>query len=95
MRILIDSNFSLFGLKEVKEIHLDSPKATLRMVLEELAKKNPDRVTLINPFTGAVDAIDFILEINGRPNTGSKEDLEVNVNEGDMVSVKITLLDGG
>jgi hypothetical protein len=95
MKIKIDSNFSLYGLPEESEIHLDSPRVNLRMVLEELAKRSSGRMNYINPSTGAVDPIDFILEINGLSNSGSKEDLEVIVNEGDIVTIKITPLEGG
>ncbi len=95
MKIKIDSNFGLYGLPEESEICLDGPRMTLRMVLEELAKRSSGKVNYINPLTGAVDPTDFILEINGISNSGLKEDLSVVLNEGDVVSIKITPLEGG
>ncbi len=95
MKIKIDSNFGLYGLPEESEIHLDGPRVTLRMLLEELAKRSSGRVNYINPLTGAVDPTDFILEINGISNSGSKRDLSVVLNDGDVLSIKITPLEGG
>ena len=95
MQIKIDSNFGLYGLPEESEIHLDGPRVTLRMVLEELAKRSSARVNYINPLTGAVDPTDFILGINGVSNSGSRDDLGVVLNEGDTVRIHITPMEGG
>ncbi|OGP65034.1 MAG: hypothetical protein A2170_03020 [Deltaproteobacteria bacterium RBG_13_53_10] len=95
MKIKIDSNFGLYGFHEESEIHLDGPRVTLGMVLEELAERSAGRINFIDSSTGAVDSLDFVLKVNGLLNSGSKKDLEANVNEGAIVSVKITLLDGG
>jgi hypothetical protein len=95
MKVIIDSNFALYGLREESEMQLDGPRVTLRMVLQELSKRNSGRITLVDPSTGAVDPLDFLLKVNGILKSGSKKDLEASVNEGDTVSVKITLLDGG
>jgi hypothetical protein len=95
MKILIDSNFNLYGLREEKEIHFDGPKVTLRMVLEELAKRSSGRITLVDPSTGALDPLDFVLKVNGLLNSGSRKDLETTLKEGDTVTLKITPLEGG
>jgi len=95
MRILIDSNFSLYGLHEESEIHFDAPRVTLRMVLEELAKKSSGRITLVDPSTGALDPLDFVLKVNGLLNSGSKKELDVLLKEGDTVTLHITPLEGG
>ena len=95
MKIMIDSNFSLYGLHEEKEIHFDGPKVTLRMVLEELAERSSGRITLVDPSTGALDPLDFVLKVNGLLNLGSQKDLETTLKEGDTVTLKITPLEGG
>jgi hypothetical protein len=95
MKIGIDSNLILPGLQEKNEVYLDSPRVTLRMVLEELGARSSGRVKYIHPSTGAVDPMDFVIEINGLPNSGSKEDLEMGLSEGDMVTIKVSPLGGG
>ena len=95
MKIVIDSNFSLYGLYEESEIHFDGPKVTLRMVLEELAERSSGRITLVDPSTGALDPLDFVLKVNGLPNSGSRKDLDVSLKEGDTVTLHITPLEGG
>jgi len=95
MRIGIDSNLILPGLQEGNEISLDGPRVTLRMVLEELEARSSGRVKYINPSTGAVNPMDFVIEINGFPNPGSREDLEISLNEGDIVTIKVSPLGGG
>jgi hypothetical protein len=69
MKMVIDSNFSLYGLHEESEIHLDGPRVTLRMVLEELAERSAGRINFINPSTGALDPIDFVFKVNGLLNS--------------------------
>jgi hypothetical protein len=95
MKIGIDSNLVLPGLQEKNEVYLNGPRVTLRMVLEELGARSSGRVKYINPSTGAVDPVDFIIEINGFPNPGSREDLEISLNEGDIVTIKVSPLGGG
>ncbi len=95
MKIKIDSIFIIPGLEGVNEIFLDYPSVNLRMVLEELAARSSGRVKYINPSTGAVDPMDFVIEINGHPNPGSKEALETRLNEGDIVTIKLSPLGGG
>lgn len=95
MKIKIDSIFVIPGLEGVNEIFLDHPNLNLRMVLEELAARSSGRVKYINPSTGAVDPMDFVIEINGRPNPGSNEALETRLKEGDIVTIKLSPLGGG
>jgi hypothetical protein len=45
--------------------------------------------------TDFVDPMDFVIEINGLPNPGSKEALEMGLNEGDLVIIKLSPLGGG
>lgn len=95
MNVITDSNFALYGLPEESEIHLDGPRVTLRMVLKELAKRSSGRITLVDPSTGALDPLDFVLKVNGLLNSGSKKDLETTLKEGNTVTLKITPLEGG
>lgn len=95
MKIRIDSNFVLPGLEGVNEIDLTHPHINLRIVLEELAFRSSGRVKFIRPMTDFVDPMDFVIEINGLPNPGSKEALEMGLNEGDLVIIKLSPLGGG
>jgi len=95
MKIKIDSIFIIPGLEEVNEIFLDHSSVNLGMVLEELGARSSGRVKYINPSTGAVDPMDFTIEVNGHPNPGSKDALETRLNEGDIVTVKLSPLGGG
>jgi len=52
-------------------------------------------VKFIRPMTGAVDPMDFTVEINGFPNPGSKEDLDVTLEVGDTITIKLSPLGGG
>jgi hypothetical protein len=95
MKIKIDSNFVIPGFEGAGEIDLKRSKVTLRMVLEELSSKSSGRVKIIRPTTDAIDPMDFVIEINGLPNPGSKESLEMNLNEGDLITIKLSPLGGG
>jgi hypothetical protein len=39
--------------------------------------------------------MDFIIDVNGVPNQGSREDLDVALKEGDIVTIKVLPLGGG
>jgi len=95
MKIRIDSNFVLPGLEGMNEIYLDHPQFNLRMVLEELSLRSSGRLKFIRPLTNSVDPMDFVIEINGLPNPGSKEALEKGLNEGDLLTIKLSPLGGG
>jgi hypothetical protein len=95
MKIRIDSNFVLPGMEGVDEIDLNLPHIKLREVLEELTLRSSGRVKFIRPMTDFVDPMDFLIEINGLPNSGSKEALEMGLNEGDLVIIKLSPLGGG
>jgi len=95
MRIKIDSNFVIQGLEGESEIDLNYPKVTLRKVLEEISLKSSGRVKFIRPMTDFVDPMDFVIEINGLPNPGSNEALEMGLTEGDLVTIKLSPLGGG
>ena len=95
MKIRIDSNFVLPGMEGVNEIDLNLPHIKLRRVLEELMLRSSGRVKLIRPMTESVDPMDFLIEVNGLPNPGSKEALEMGLNEGDLVTIKLSPLGGG
>ena len=95
MKIRIDSNFVLPGMEGVNEIDLKLPHINLRKVLEELTLRSSGRVKLIRPMTDFVDPMDFLIEVNGLPNSGSKEALEMGLNEGDLITIKLSPLGGG
>jgi hypothetical protein len=95
MKIIINSNFVLPGLEGKNEIYLDNRKVTLRGVFEELESRSSGRVKFIRPMTDFVDPMDFLIEINGLPNSGSKEALEMGLNEGDLITIKLSPLGGG
>ena len=95
MKIRIDSNFVLPGMEDVNEIDLRLPHINLRKVLEELTLRSSGRVKLIRPMTDFVDPMDFLIEVNGLPNSGSKEALEMGLSEGDLITIKLSPLGGG
>lgn len=95
MKIRINSNFVIPGFEGKDEMNLKSSKVTLWMVLEELSSKSLGRVKFIRPMMDAVDPMDFTIEINGFPNPGSREALETGLNEGDLITIKLSALGGG
>jgi hypothetical protein len=95
MKIGIVSNFTIPGLEGENEIYLDRPAITLRGLLEELSLRSSGRVKFIRPSTDAVHYMDFIIDVNGVPNQGSREDLDVALKEGDIVTIKVLPLGGG
>lgn len=95
MKIRIDSNFIIPGLEGVNEIDLNYTHVNLRIVLEELSLRSSGRVKFIHPLKDFTDPMDFLIEINGLPNPGSKEGLETGLNEGDLVTIKLSPLAGG
>jgi len=95
MKIRIDSNFVLPGMEGIDEIDLNLSHIKLRKILEELTLRSSGRVKFIRPMTDFVDPMDFLIEINGLPNSGSKEALEMGLNEGDLVTIKLSPLGGG
>jgi hypothetical protein len=95
MKIKIDSNFVIPGLEGENEILLDRPAITLRELLEELSLRSSGRVRFIRPSTEAVHSMDFTIEVNGLPNQGSREDLDLVLKEGDVVVIKVLPLGGG
>ena len=95
VKIRIDSNFVLPGMEGIDEIDLNLPHIKLRKILEELTLRSSGRMKLIRPMTDSVDPMDFLIEVNGLPNPGSKEGLEMGLNEGDLVTIKLSPLGGG
>jgi len=95
MKIRVESNFVIQGLEGENEIHLSGSTITLRKVLEELSSRSSGRVRFIRPMTDAVDPMDFIIEINGLPNQGSRESLNGVLKEGDVITIKLSPLGGG
>ncbi len=82
-------------MEGIVEIDLNLPHIKLRKILEELTLRSSDRLKFIRPMTDFVDPMDFLIEINGLPNSGSKEALETGLNEGDLVTIKLSPLGGG
>jgi hypothetical protein len=95
MKIGIVSNFTIPGLEGENEIYLDRPAITLRGLLEELSSRSSGRVRFIHPSADAVHPMDFIIDVNGLPNQGSREDLDVALKDGDIVTIKVLPLGGG
>jgi PDZ domain-containing secreted protein len=95
MKIGIVSNFVIPGLEVQSEIDVYNQTVTLRTVLEHLLLKSSGRVHFIRPGKDIVDPDDFILEINGLPIEGLKEDLDIVLKEGDTVTIKLSPLGGG
>ncbi len=95
MKIRVVSNFAIPGLEGENEIDVDRPALTLRELLEELSLKSSGRVKYIRPSTDVVDSMDFLVEVNGLPNRGTREGLEVALKEGDTVTIKVFPLGGG
>ena len=95
MRIKIDSNFVIPGVEGVKEIEMNDPTVTVRTVLKELSARSAGRVYFIHPTTGYVEDMDFKIQVNGLPNDGLKEVIDVPLNEGDLVSIKLLVIGGG
>lgn len=95
MKIRVDSNFVIPGLEGENEVDLSDSTVTLRKVLEELSSRSSGRVRFIRPMTDAVDPMDFIIEINGLSNQGSRESLNVVLKEADIITIKLSPLGGG
>lgn len=95
MRIRVVSNFVIPGLEYENEIDFDHPTITLRKVLEEISSRSSNRVKFIHPSTGAVDPMDFDIEINGVPNQGSRESLGTVLKEEDVITINLSPLGGG
>jgi hypothetical protein len=95
MKIRINSNFVIPGLEGKSEIDLVSPKVTLSILLEELSIRNAGRLKFLHPLTHSLDSTHFVLELNGLPNSGSKEALELDLKEGDIITINLLPLGGG
>jgi len=95
MKIGIVSNFTIPGLEGENEIYLDRPAITLRGLLEELSSRSSGRARFIHPSTEAVDPMDFMIDVNGLPNQGLRDDLDLALKDGDVVAIKVLLLGGG
>ena len=95
MKIGIVSNFTIPGLEGQNEIFLDRPSLTLRELLEELSLRSSGRVKMIRSSTGAVHPMDFMIDVNGLPNQGSRGDLDLVLKDGDIVAIKVLPLGGG
>ena len=89
MKIEIVSNFVIPGLEDQDGIYMDKPRVTLRELLEELSLRSSGRVEYIKPSTGAVDPMNFLIEVNGLPIQDTRESLEVLLNEGDLSLIHI------
>jgi hypothetical protein len=95
MKIGIVSNFTIPGLEGENEIYLDRPTMTLRGLLEELSLRSSGRVKFIRPSAEAVHPMDFMIDVNGIPNQGSRDDLALALKDGDVVTIRVLPLGGG
>ena len=95
MKIGIVSNFTIPGLEGENEIYVDCPTMTLRELLEGLSLRSSGRINFIRPSTEAIHPMDFMIDVNGLPNQGSRDDLNLALKDGDVVAIKVLPLGGG
>jgi len=97
VKIVLETNFDFGGEIEDGEVELKSDHATIRTLLEELARWYSGEVTFINPETDEIDPDEYMVLVNGGEWEFLPERLETKLEEGDRVSITkwVEILGGG
>ncbi len=95
IKIKIVSNFLIPGFEGKDEVDVNKPSVTLQGLLEEVSLRSSGRVNLLSSSAEAVGPMNFIIAINGLPNSGSKESLNMTLKEGDVMTINLSPLGGG
>ena len=95
MRIHIESNFHIPGIKKEESLDFDRERMSLRQFLEELSTMAPASIEYVRPGAILLDKDDWEVDINGIPYQDQEGALDHLLKDGDTVTVKIMTLCGG
>ena len=95
MRIHIQSNFFVPGLKKAEWVDFDRTSMTLREFLEELSAKAPTPIEYVRPGAEALDPDDWEVDINGVPYQNGSDGLETPLKHEDTVTIRLMAFGGG
>jgi hypothetical protein len=94
MKIHVDSNFVLLGVKDVKSIDLEGSETTLKKLLEALSRRSPESLKFLQG-EGKYLSPGWNIDVNSRPYAQCQEGLETVLIDGDRVAIRLELLAGG
>ncbi len=94
MRIHLESNFFLLGVKDIESIDLECAELSVRELLESLSRLHLDSLKFLQPGGKALSP-GWDIEINGRKLALCHGGLDSALQDGDRVAVWLELLCGG
>lgn len=97
MRVVVESNFDLWGEFTQQEVEVAGPEVRLEDVLQAVAKKSEGRYQIIDPESGEVDPFDYAVFLKGCAYQLLPQRLQTRIGEGDKVLVAkwMDILGGG
>ncbi|GEM_PF-2037262 len=97
MRLIVESNFDLWGEFTQQEVDVEGQEVKLEDLLQAVAKKSEGRYQIIDTETGEVDPFDYAVFLKGCAYQLLPHRLKTRLNEGDKVMVTkwMDILGGG
>lgn len=97
MRVVVESNFDLWGEYTQKEMEIEGQEVKLEDLLQAITKASNGRYQIIDPQTGEVDPFDYAVFLKGCAYQLLPQRLQTRLSEGDKVLVTkwMDILGGG
>jgi hypothetical protein len=87
MRVVVESNFDLWGEFEKREVELPEASPTLRTLLEEISRSAQGEYQLIDSESDDVDPFAYQVFLRGSAYQLLPDRLETRLREGEKISV--------
>ncbi|MBI4289701.1 MAG: hypothetical protein HY671_14895 [Chloroflexi bacterium] len=97
MRLVVESNFDLWGEFIRQEVEVEGQDVKLEDLLKAVAKNSDGRYQIIDPETGEVDPFDYAVFLKGCAYQLLPQRLKTRLNEGEKVLITkwMDILGGG
>ena len=87
MKVVVESNFDLWGEFEEHEVDLPESSPTLRVLLEEVSRNADGEFRIIDPERDDIDPFAYQVFIRGSAYQLLPDRLETRLREGEKISV--------
>ncbi len=94
MVIQLESNFMLLGDKDLASIEFDRPQVTLVELLEEISARSSNTMHFLTRDRTGLDEW-WVVEVNGCSCAALPEGIKTSLQDGDRVTIKLSLICGG
>ena len=94
MIVQLESNFMLLGDKDLASIEIDLPTITLEELLEEIAARSSNTMHFLSRDGTGLDEW-WMVDVNGCSWAALPNGIKTSLQDGDRVTIKLSLICGG